>query len=98
MVKTRIGDLAREAGITKAYHLQQKLGVAASMASRLFKDEVHGLDLHTVDRLCEFFGCAPGDLFVRVVTPSPKRARVGKAVKPEAPAGSSQRKAAAAKN
>jgi DNA-binding Xre family transcriptional regulator len=73
MVKTRIGELARAAGITKAYHLQTKLGVAASMAARLFNDEAQGLDFSTIDRLCEFFGCEPGDLFVREVMVRPKR-------------------------
>jgi DNA-binding Xre family transcriptional regulator len=79
MVRTRIGDLAREAGITKAYHFQTETGFPASTASRLFNDEVQGLELPTIDRLCAFFGCEPGELFVRDVTAKAKRPAAAKA-------------------
>lgn len=64
MVKTRIGELARAAGYEKPHHFQRASGLAPATAYRLYNDEAQGIDLATIDFLCGFFGCGPGDLFV----------------------------------
>jgi DNA-binding Xre family transcriptional regulator len=92
MVKTRIGELARAAGIEKPYHFQQQIGLSPTTAYRLFNDEGAGLENETIDRLCEFFGCEPGELFVRTVTLSPKQPSRPGRQRPPSRRGSKQKK------
>ena len=63
MITTRIQELARGRGFENAHQLQKATGLSSSMAARLFHDEVEGLKLSTIERLCRALGCAPGDLF-----------------------------------
>ena len=46
-------------------------GVAASTLVRLANDKAARVDLSVISRLCSFFGCQPGDLFVLVPESSP---------------------------
>lgn len=71
-IVTRIREVAEARGITTAYQLQKSAGLSSSMAARLYRDEVGGIQLSTMNALCDALACEPGDLFVRVGgTPSP---------------------------
>ena len=47
-------------------------GVAASTLVRLANDKASRVSLSVVARLCIFFGCEPGDLFVLASEPNPE--------------------------
>lgn len=72
MLKTRIGDLARAAGYEKPHHFEKDSGFSPGMAARLFHDDVKGLELATMEKLCRFFGCGIADLFETDIAASPK--------------------------
>lgn len=66
MVKARINELCKERGILSAYQLQHALALKSpTQAIQWFNDELSSISFATIDRLCEFFDCEPGDLFVR---------------------------------
>ena len=46
--------------------VSEKSGVAESTLSALMNDKVRLFYAETIDRLCEFYNCEPGDLIVRV--------------------------------
>ena len=53
--KLKIADVARATGLNR------------STITSLYKETASRVDLDAVDRLCDFFDCAVGDLFERVV-------------------------------
>lgn len=52
--KMNIADVARETGLHR------------NTITLLYKETATRVDLDTIDRLCQFFGCSVGDLFERV--------------------------------
>ena len=93
MIKLIVRELAAAAGIGNALVLSRQSGLAYAMCHKLWNDQQTRIDLTTIDRLCEVFGCSPGDLLVRE---APTPVRIAGAVRPaerpapaEAPAGSS---------
>jgi DNA-binding Xre family transcriptional regulator len=65
MVKLIIRDVAERRGIKSAYQLQKVMGVAPSVAARLWKAEMRMIGLDTIDALCAALDCEPGALFER---------------------------------
>ena len=47
-------------------------GVSKNTLSRLANDHVDMVGISVVDRLCDYFDCQPGDLFVYVRHPDKK--------------------------
>ena len=56
--KLNVTELARETKLPR------------STIDGLYKDEAQRVDLHAVDKLCEYFGCEISDLFERVESTS----------------------------
>ena len=50
-------------------------GLAMNTIGRLANDRADRVAFDTVDRLCAYFGCQPGDLFIYVEDESPADAR-----------------------
>ncbi len=46
-------------------------GLSTTTLSRLANDRTERIDLSVMDRLCNYFDCQPGDLFVYVREPDP---------------------------
>ena len=63
----RIRELAEAKGILTAYQLQMAMNLPPMTASRWWKNpEMKHIDTDSLDRLCAFFECEPGDILVRV--------------------------------
>lgn len=62
MIEIRIREVAEKRGITNAYQLQKATGLSASMAARLYKDDVEMIALRTLDALCSALKCKPNDI------------------------------------
>jgi DNA-binding Xre family transcriptional regulator len=61
-MKTKINELCQKAGITTAYQLQKATGLSPSQAARLYKDEVEGISLTVLGKLCETLGTDPNEI------------------------------------
>jgi putative transcriptional regulator len=60
---------ARESRRKLTYDLiREETGLSKNTLARLANDRGDLVALNTVDRLCAFFGCQPGDLFIYVPT------------------------------
>jgi DNA-binding Xre family transcriptional regulator len=62
MIETRIKEIAEKRGIKTAYQLKVALGISPSMASRLYRNDVEKISLHTLDSLCNVLKCKPNDI------------------------------------
>lgn len=79
MVKARINELCKQRGITSAYQLQHALALKSpNQAIQWFNDELSGISFATMDKLCDFFECEPGDLFKREPELESQRTRAAK--------------------
>lgn len=75
MIVFRIRELAQKAGLTTAYQLQMAMNVSPTTASRWWKkQELKHIDADSLERLCEFFDCEPGDIIHRVKPGATKHA------------------------
>lgn len=50
--------------------ISENTGIAKSTISALMNNKVTLFSADTIDRLCDFYGCEPGDLIVRTGTNS----------------------------
>ena len=41
-------------------------GISKTTLTKLANDKLAGVAFSTVERLCKFFGCQPGDLFIYI--------------------------------
>lgn len=57
---------AKEARRITYREVSEKTGVAASTISAFMNDKVSLFYAETIDRLCVFYSCEPGDIIVRV--------------------------------
>jgi putative transcriptional regulator len=80
MIKIKIKEIAKERGIKNAHRLQLAAGLSPAAASRFWKSEIEKISMETLDRLCRFLECQPGDLFVYTAEKSSKAANHGKTV------------------
>ena len=46
-------------------------GINKNTLTRLANDRADGVGISVIDRLCSYFGCQPGDLFIHVEEPQP---------------------------
>ncbi len=44
----------------------QATGITERTLSRLINNETTGVDFDTLERLCEYFDCQPGDILIRL--------------------------------
>jgi putative transcriptional regulator len=73
MIKSRVREVAEAHGIASSYALQHTLGVAPTVAARLWQDKVTRFSVETLNKLCEAFNCQPGDLLIHI--PDKKKGR-----------------------
>ena len=55
--------------------IREETGLSKNTLARLANDRAELVALNTMDRLCAFFDCQPGDLFVHLTTPESELAR-----------------------
>ena len=74
MIQSRLRELMAEKG--RAEHrrivyddILAETGISMSTLTRLANDRAERVALSTMDRICAYFGCQPGDLFVYVEDP-----------------------------
>jgi len=53
--------------------INEATGLAKSTLARLANDKADLIGKSTMDRLCAFFDCQPGDLFIYVPSTEPER-------------------------
>lgn len=53
----------------KQAEIASSSGVSQSVISTLYAGKSKRIDFETIDKLCGFFSCEPGDLFLREVSP-----------------------------
>ena len=67
MIIFRIRQLAEQKGITTAYQLHMAMNIPPMTARRWWKhEEMKYIDASSLERLCEYFSCEPGDIIKRV--------------------------------
>jgi DNA-binding Xre family transcriptional regulator len=71
--KFSIQKLAQAKGIKNAHQLQVGAGLYARNARQLWEGEIGRIELSTINTLCDFFKCAPGDLFEKIKEPGKKK-------------------------
>jgi DNA-binding Xre family transcriptional regulator len=62
MITSHVRKLAERRGIRNALQLSQTLGVSTRTGAKLWTDEFERIDRVTLDKLCETFGCQPGQI------------------------------------
>jgi putative transcriptional regulator len=55
--------------------IREETGLSKNTLARLANDRADLVALNTMGRLCAFFDCQPGDLFIYVPSPEPERGR-----------------------
>jgi putative transcriptional regulator len=80
MIQCRLRELmaamSRQARRKITYDvIKEDTGLAKSTLARLANDKAELIGKSTMDRLCAFFDCQPGDLFIHVPSPEPERGR-----------------------
>ncbi|HEY9282939.1 MAG TPA: helix-turn-helix transcriptional regulator [Pyrinomonadaceae bacterium] len=66
MIKSRVREVAESRGVNSSYELQNRIGLAPTVALRLWRDEVTRFSVQTLEKLCREFDCQPGDLLIYV--------------------------------
>jgi DNA-binding Xre family transcriptional regulator len=61
-MKTKINELSKAVGITTAYQLQKKTDLSPSQAARLYRDEVKGISISVLEKLCDVLQSSPNDI------------------------------------
>lgn len=74
MIVFRIRELAEKKGLKTAYQLHMAMHIPPMTARRWWNSEkVSSLDANSLEKLCEFFECEPGDIIRREPTDGPKK-------------------------
>lgn len=74
MIIFRIRELAEKKGLATAYQLHMAMNIPPMTARRWWNSEkVRSLDADSLERLCEFFECEPGDIIQRVSVAGAKK-------------------------
>ncbi len=66
MIEAKVRETAEARGVKSSYELQHALGVAPTVALRLWRGEVTRFSVETLDKLCGALDCQPGDLLIYV--------------------------------
>jgi putative transcriptional regulator len=61
LIKIRVDELLEERGQT-FYWLAKETGISHSTLWRLKKGRAVGINLSTLERICQILGCQPGDV------------------------------------
>jgi DNA-binding Xre family transcriptional regulator len=77
-MKTKINELSKAVGITTAYQLQKKTDLSPSQAARLYKDEVEGISISVLEKLCDALQTSPNNIFGYVEPQKVKRPSVSR--------------------
>jgi excisionase family DNA binding protein len=64
MIKVNIKEIAENKGIMSGYQLQKAMNIQPAQAYKWFNNDLKMIDVASLDKLCEFFGCVPSDLLV----------------------------------
>jgi len=62
MIKSNLRVLMGEKKIKSINKLSIETGITRRALTRIYNDEASQIDLKTIETLCEFFDCTPGDL------------------------------------
>jgi DNA-binding Xre family transcriptional regulator len=73
MIRARIREIAETNGVSNAYQLGLRIGVAPNVSSRLWKDDFTQIGKVTLDKLCTAMNCQVGDLLVYEAGPKKGR-------------------------
>ena len=76
MIESKIKEVAEAKGVKSSYELQHALGVAPTVALRLWRGEVTRFSTETLDKLCNAFKCGVGDLLVYVPNEKQTKSKV----------------------
>jgi DNA-binding Xre family transcriptional regulator len=63
-IKSNVKAVAEKNGVKSSYGLQMVLGVAPTVAVRLWENKVTRFSVEILEKLCEKFACGVGDLLV----------------------------------
>jgi putative transcriptional regulator len=61
-LKTRLHILMGEKKIRSINQLSKETGITRQTLTRIYNEESNQLDFATIEKLCLFFDCEPGDL------------------------------------
>lgn len=71
-IVNKIGDIAREQGITKILHFAEKTGLAYNTAHDLYTGRATRIGIEVLDKVCRVLKVQPGELLVWKEDPSPE--------------------------
>lgn len=65
LVELLTAKMAREKRLIPVAEVAEKTGMTRQNASRWVHNRVKCYPASTIDSLCDYFGCTPGDLIIR---------------------------------
>lgn len=63
-IQVRIREVCQEKGITTAYQLQKIAGLGSTTAARLYSNEITGITLDALGKVCAALNCSAAKLLV----------------------------------
>jgi len=62
MIRSRVQEVSRAAGVENAYQLEKLTGIPTGQAYRLWSDRWTQINFKTLNTLCNHLKCTPNDL------------------------------------
>lgn len=62
MIRNKLAALMGQHKVKNFVYLEEKTGITRKTLAKLYNDEGKGIDYSTLNALCQFFDCQPGDL------------------------------------
>lgn len=69
-IVNRIGEIARQKGITKVLHFAKETGLAYNTAHDLYTGRATRIGIEVLDKVCRVLKVQPGELLVWVDEPN----------------------------
>lgn len=66
VIRNKLSILMGEHKVKNFVLLEKETGITRKTLAKLYNDEGKGIDYATLDALCTFFGCQPGDILEHV--------------------------------
>lgn len=63
-VRSNLHVLMGKHKIKSINQLANETGISRPTLTRIYNDEMDRIELLTIQKLCDFFGCLPGDILV----------------------------------
>lgn len=63
MIKTKLAQVMLERGVTST-ELASAIGITPANLSILKTGKAHGVRFNTLDKICAYLNCQPGDIFM----------------------------------